>query len=827
MSWLAYDEPLIDEITARMDLRKPNAAALNVVAAKIEAGDGQELVCDLATGVGKTYLAAGLVDYLAIKGVRNILIVTPGKTIQDKTVANFTPGHPKFVPGAEFQPILITAENFSRGQVGDALHDDSVVKLFVFNVQQLIKPSVLTSRKVRNTDEFIGSGLYEHLQQADDLTIIADEHHVYRSSATAFAAAVRDLEPRALVGLTATPDNADKDKVVYQYSLAEAIADGLVKIPVIVYREDGIKDVETQLADACHLRARKEAVWRSWAEHNNRTPVSPVLFVVCKSISDANRVAETLTGDAYLPGEGQVLLITSQSTDQALRALAAVEDVDSAVRAVVSVDKLKEGWDVKNIGVIIGFRALASQTLTEQVLGRGLRLPFGERVGVPAIDHVDLVAHDSYRQLLAHKNALLEQVMPPRSRPSRTQWKPPAQPPLPLGGPQLDIPPGGQAHADASDVQEIEEQGTLRLVGPARIVGGETVDGSELLQLSSIDAVTAQHDRDEAATYKVLHKVEGAPTIVFPRREHEVVPVHFSLSTIKNADAQHEGQAFVGEFSVHLSRKALDAERDALGNVEVRERRVAEEEATQNHLPVSEVRKDLESRIWALGLVEQTLPELHAAQRITTQFLSGAGVTSDDEAAEWSERRAQQAANAVAELIRTNYNMRKLQPQYSLRPVEVPVRQPMPSDVGSKWDEFVKRRWYEGWERSIQPVVSFDAKTTEWTLANLFEASNHVRWWLRVYEPGPVWIERDNTRKYYPDFIVVDNESVHWVVEGKSDRDARDIEVLDKRKAGDDWARSVRDDGRFGVWRYVFATETHIKQARSWEELLARTRPER
>jgi type III restriction enzyme len=685
----------------------------------------------------------------------------------------------------------------------------------VFNVQQLIKPSLSISRRVRNTDEFIGSGLYDHLRKADDLVIIADEHHVYRTTAAAFAAAVRDLEPRALVGLTATPDEADEDKVVYRYSLAEAIADGLVKIPVVVYRDDGIADVETQLADACHLRARKEAVWRSWAEHNGRIPISPVLFVVCKSISDAERVAETLAGNLYLPEDGRVLLITSQSTDQALAALARVEAPESEIRAVVSVDKLKEGWDVKNIGVIVAIRALASQTLTEQILGRGLRLPFGERVGVPAIDHVDLVAHDSYRQLLAHKNALLEQVLPPPGRPVRTLWRAPQQP--------LVV---GEAEADDSAVQEIESQGTLRLVGPARIIGGETVDGSELLQLASVEATMAQHERDQVATFKVLYKVDGAPSIIFPRREHEATPVHFSLSAIKNADARAIGVAFAGEFPVRLSRKALYAERDALGKVEIQERRVAEEDATQRYIPVPDVRKDLEDRVWNLGLVEQTLPELHATQRIAREFLSAAGVGDDDDDAEWSERRARQAADAIAELIRTNYDMRKLQPQYALRPVEVPVVRPMPSDVGSRWEEFVKRRWYEGWERSIQPVASFDAKTTEWALANFFEASSRVAWWLRIYEPGEVWVERNNGRKYYPDFIVVDVDGVYWVVEGKSDRDARDTDVLDKKRAGEEWARSVRDDGRFGVWRYVFVVESVIKQARGWEELLARTRPE-
>ena len=53
------------------------------------------------------------------------------------------------------------------------------------------------------------------------------------------------LGARALIGLTATPDPADEDKVIYRYTLGEAIADELVKIPVIVYRKDGHNDMRT------------------------------------------------------------------------------------------------------------------------------------------------------------------------------------------------------------------------------------------------------------------------------------------------------------------------------------------------------------------------------------------------------------------------------------------------------------------------------------------------------------------------------------------------------------------------------------------------------
>lgn len=99
MNWIDYDVPLLDELSARYDLRKPNDQALRKIVENIRSNDFREVVCDLATGVGKTYISAALIEYLAQQGKRNILIVTPGKTIQEKTINNFTPGHPKYIAG--------------------------------------------------------------------------------------------------------------------------------------------------------------------------------------------------------------------------------------------------------------------------------------------------------------------------------------------------------------------------------------------------------------------------------------------------------------------------------------------------------------------------------------------------------------------------------------------------------------------------------------------------------------------------------------------------------------------------------------------------------
>jgi len=65
---------------------------------------------------------------------------------------------------------------------------------------------------------------------------------------------------------------------------------------------------------------------------------------------------------------------------------------------------LKEGWDVTNLYTIVPLRAANSKTLVEQSIGRGLRLPYGKRVGVPAVDRLTIVSHDRFQEIVDHAN---------------------------------------------------------------------------------------------------------------------------------------------------------------------------------------------------------------------------------------------------------------------------------------------------------------------------------------------------------------------------------------------------------------------------------------
>ena len=805
MTWLTYDHSLVNEIASRLDLRKPNKEALAAVIGSIAAEGFREVVCDLATGVGKTYIMAALVDYLAAQGVRNLLIVTPGKTIQDKTVANFTPGSRKYVPGVEAAPWLLRPETFRSGRAGEALHTPEVLKLFVFNVQQLIESSARASRRSRRLDELIGTDLYSHLQAADDLIVIADEHHVYRAQARQFSSAVRGLGARALVGLTATPDPADEDKVIYRYTLGEAIADELVKIPVIVYRRDGHNDTRTQLADACHLLRIKSAAYNAWMSTDDEEAINPVLFVVCQTVHDAEHIATLLAADEMIGDPAAVLAITSQSSDQALAALADVEEPGSPVRAVVSVDKLKEGWDVKNIGVIVALRTLASQTLTEQILGRGLRLPYGQRTGVAMIDQVDIIAHDSYRKLLAQKDSLIQRVMPTRRRIAGSDQ------PLPSAKGQSD-------DEDGFHVTEHASQGTIRLVTHLRSTDDN--GGATALIIQDLESATEQGRRD--AQIQVLRRIPDAPQITFPRRERRVTPVQFSLSDVTDAEARAAGASFAAEVTVPLVRVALNVHRTTVGRMSVSQEAQPSETATQHWLPVSEVQDDLRRHVFSLRLVQKTVPELNAATRVVASFLRGAEASTDREV-NWSAERARQALEGLRALIQQKYDARRLRPEYEFRPVILPAEpQTIASDILDRHCKFERGQWYTGWTKSILPAASFDAETTEFRLAEIMDSSPAIEWWHRLRKEDAAYIELDVGGRYYPDFIAIDADGVSWIIEGKSDENARSYDAQTKKTAADDHVRYVSDDRRFGTWRYLFCTETAIRISRgSWDALVA------
>lgn len=97
---ISFDSDLLEAISSDFDLRAPNKEALRQLVFTLDGNYDPQVqqVLNLATGVGKTYLMAAFVGYLRRQGVGNVVIVTPGKTVQGKTIQTSRLAHRAISP---------------------------------------------------------------------------------------------------------------------------------------------------------------------------------------------------------------------------------------------------------------------------------------------------------------------------------------------------------------------------------------------------------------------------------------------------------------------------------------------------------------------------------------------------------------------------------------------------------------------------------------------------------------------------------------------------------------------------------------------------------
>ena len=820
-------------------MRVPNARALDALARALdEAEPGAELVADLATGVGKTYIAGGLLDYLYETGVRNVVIVTPGSTIQRKTIDNLTPGNPKYLRGLQCNPLVITLNDLDRGIVGDALTDESRLKVFVFTVQSLLRPDTKENRRAYKENEQVGPSIVDHLRSCDDLVVIADEHHVYFSgTARKFRAAIQDLNPRVLIGLTATPhESTPRESIVYHYPLADAIADGYVKVPVLVARQDGVSDQRTQLADGVALLNAKRDAMHAYCDRTHSPYVEPVMFVVANTIDEASRIRDMLAGPDMLGGDTKVLLVTSEEPDETLRLLDGIESPGSTIRAVVSVSMLKEGWDVRSIYVIASVRALESQLLTEQVLGRGLRLPFGHRTGVPMLDSVDVLSHHAFGQLLAEAEVLLTQTLGQRAAEAAVEA---------VATPGIATPPTSLDRADDAVREWSAHEVMVNLPGlgaadaapnqPSLFDGDdEDLDGATH-QVGGISTIEARLANAIATTATLTQPLVARPVngirvpLFLPRVTTKWVRDPFTLASLSPAAVEALGQRFANDNAPSLILKALDAERiDGVVHVRIEDRH-EHVEATQLRMPFDTIESDLVHRLLASNDVQATVAELNAATGVARAFLAGAGVTPETP---WRAEHGQLATEALVNYIRTKQTSspaREVAEVEQVRwpdPLELTLTQPATSrHLVTGRPQFQRGYPYSGWTRSVYDTATFDAYSTEFRLAVLFDNTDGIRAWVRIVESVPLQLPylRGAVQHFYrPDFLVIDDAGTHWLVEGKADGDMTDPVVIAKRDAARAWVQTVNaSDDVPARWGYLLASEVAIAAASSWAALRA------
>jgi len=306
MGELRVQYDLLNEVARRLALRAPNFKAVESVLLRTSdhydvQGNTEpyECIVDSATGVGKTYVMAGLMEYLAGADTpaRNFLLLAPGRTIRDKSIRTFTSGSTKSLRRyLRSNPVVITADNFNTQATRIAMDDATATKLYIFTVQALTS-STGEGRATHEAQENLGTSFFQYLAQLDDLVILADEHHCYRGPA--FSRTIKDLKPELVVGLTATPVRADESMIAYRYPLAAAIADQLVKTPVMVGRRDDRADVATKLLDGVNLLRYKSRAADAYCDENDQPRVNPVMLVIAQSIAEAEEFQAVLDSSEF------------------------------------------------------------------------------------------------------------------------------------------------------------------------------------------------------------------------------------------------------------------------------------------------------------------------------------------------------------------------------------------------------------------------------------------------------------------------------------------------------------------------------------------------
>ncbi len=364
----------------------------------------------MATGSGKTFVMALAMAWQYFNRLHrtsnsrrytaDFLLVAPNLIVLDRLAEAFENSaifsQFPFIPpewDADFHLHVIVQNQVTASQ--------GTGTLYLTNVQQLYESE---NEKPKNAlHEALGKPvvkgqslsreeLQDRLLKQRDLLVLNDEAHHVHSDDLEWAKAIARLhdvgKARGDDGLvmqldfSATPYKGSGETrqffphIVSDYPLASAIRDRVVKRPKIGEIEnppattsrDFVKQNQVQIDTGVE-------VFRQFQRDLSTIGRKPVLFVMTDNTKNADRVGDYLeashnlkTLTIHTDAKGS---ITKKDLDTAREAARSIDG--NEYHAIVSVMMLKEGWDVKNVCVIIPLRSYESSILAEQTLGRGLR----------------------------------------------------------------------------------------------------------------------------------------------------------------------------------------------------------------------------------------------------------------------------------------------------------------------------------------------------------------------------------------------------------------------------------------------------------------------
>ncbi len=221
--------------------------------------------------------------------------------------------------------------------------------------------------------------------QRFDYVVIDEFHH---AAAPTYLAVLEKLNPRFLLGLTATPyrgDNRDlyalcDGNVAYEIGLFAAIGLGWLTpfhyfgVADVIEYDDSLLDASRTGYDVARLttvfntQERVDLAITHFRRHANKAALG-----FCVSIDHARYMAKSFSA-AGIPA-----LAVHSAVDSADRATAIERLTSGQVNILFVVDLFNEGVDIPCIDLVLFLRPTESMTVFVQQLGRGLRLHEGKQ----------------------------------------------------------------------------------------------------------------------------------------------------------------------------------------------------------------------------------------------------------------------------------------------------------------------------------------------------------------------------------------------------------------------------------------------------------------
>ncbi|MCR4320699.1 MAG: DEAD/DEAH box helicase family protein [Candidatus Brocadiaceae bacterium] len=450
---------------------------------------------DLATGTGKSYVLYGLAAILLAEGtVDRVLVLCPSNTIEAGLLEKFR-------------------ELASDANLRDVLPKDARIQTpKIINASETIVDGSICVENYHAILEHVKSSIRDSLKgRGERVAVFSDEAHHIANETGSKAKKWKEflLNPeygfRIMVGVSGTCYVGDDyfADVVNRYSLRQAIEDRFVKKVEYVFEMPETDDAEEkwQLIYNRH---------KEWKKKLKKHGIKPLSIIVTKGISDCKRVAEELQGflqewENISPenAEDKILAVTSAKEHQPnVAKLRIVDNPASKVEWIVSVSMLSEGWDVKNVFLIVPHeeRAFNSKLLIAQVLGRGLRVPEGWKGEQPI---VTVFNHDAWSGRIRH---LVNEILEIERRLSSAI--------VPISPYHFDL--HNLDYIRNEDTSEFTKKGEYRLL-ESGFVDLPTQIEAEDVTINFERAVTGEHTKFKTKIEHKTYSIEEVAELMFRR----------------------------------------------------------------------------------------------------------------------------------------------------------------------------------------------------------------------------------------------------------------------------------------------------------------------